>query len=272
MRNYLVAMTVALLSAAAASAQFGANAPNLPNSGSPAEQKLGQPDPADAAPADAMPPNAMFDAIDSDGDGIITKAELRKAIRALKTLDADNDGNITLAEAGASAGPAASGGPDVERMLTEHDKNGDRKLTADEVPPHIMPILQGADKNQDRAIDEDELKAAIQTSQFRNGPGAPGLGPNGRGADPRTGQFLRHDVNNDGRLTLQEIPRQMRGVFRPDDDRNGDGAIDAAELQFVIARMGGAAPAAAAGAELPADANTFRDPNRRNRPRPGDAN
>ena len=263
MRSYLFAMMLAMLPAAIATAQFGANPQNPPGEPPPGVEQR-KPAGQGAAGEVAAPPNAMFAVIDADGDGVITKAELRKAIKALRTLDADNDGNITLAEASA-AGPAGPGGnPEVDRMMKELDKNGDGKLTADEVPPQMMPMLQGADKNGDRAIDRDELAAAMQQNPFRRGPGGFPPGANGRGADPRTGQFLKHDVNNDGRLTFEEIPRSMRGAFRPQDDLNGDGAIDPAELQAVIARLGGAARGVAAGAEPGGQRNPFRDPNRRN--------
>ena len=79
---------------------FGAGAPRQ---GANAAQAGNQP---------AAAPNALFSIIDADGDGVITKRELRKAVAALKKLDLDKDGNITLAEAsGTPAGGAAAGGP-----------------------------------------------------------------------------------------------------------------------------------------------------------------
>jgi hypothetical protein len=66
--------------------------------------------PAEAGRA-APQANAMFAAMDADGDGVISKVELRKAIKALKTLDTDNDGSITLAEASVGSGPIGTGGP-----------------------------------------------------------------------------------------------------------------------------------------------------------------
>ncbi|MEX2310802.1 MAG: EF-hand domain-containing protein [Pirellulales bacterium] len=271
MRTYLFAAMLAVLPAAIAGAQF-ADPQNQPGAGAPAVNQAnpGQHGAADAA---APPSNAMFSLIDADGDGVINKVELRKAIKALKSLDTDNDGNITLAEVAAADGQARPGGnAEVDRMMKELDKNGDGKLTEDEVPPHMLPMLAGADRNQDRAIDRDELAAAMQQNQFRPGAGQFPRGPNGRGADPRTGQFFKHDVNNDGRLTFDEIPRSMRGAFRPQDDLDRDGAIDAAELQVVIARMGGGARAIGAGAGAGGNPNTFRDPNRRNRPPAGGQN
>ena len=95
-----------------------------------------------------------------------------------------------------------------------------------------------------------ELAAAMQNgpNQFRAGPGG-GPGPNG-GADPMTGGFLkRYDQNGDGKLSLQEIPASMRRSFQAKDDLDSDGQISPAELQAVMARMGGGARAWAAGVD-----------------------
>jgi Ca2+-binding EF-hand superfamily protein len=159
-------------------------------------------------------------------------------------------------------------------MLKENDKNGDGTLAADELPERMQQMLEDADKDSDGQFTREELLASVEgmRERFRGrrGRGFRGgqrVGANDRGPDPRTGQFMRNDINNDGRLTLEEIPRQMRQAFRAEDDRNGDGAIDAGELQMVIARMGGAAEAVGAGVDPNefGDPNTFRDPNRRNR-------
>jgi hypothetical protein len=139
----------------------------------------------------------------------------------------------------------------------------------------MQQMLQNADTDANGEFSREELLASVEgmRERFRGGRrgfrgGPRGFSGNDRGTDPRTGQFMRNDINNDGRLTLEEIPRQMRAAFRPEDDRNGDGAIDAGELQLALARMGGAAQAIGAGADPNAfrgDPNTFRDPNRRNR-------
>lgn len=211
-------------------------------------------------------PNAIFAAIDSDGDGIISKVELKKAIAALKKLDADNDGSITLAEAGGEAArpaPGAAGDPvlgEINRLMA-NDRNNDGKLTPDEVPPQVMPLLQNADANNDRAIDRRELAAAMQNApnQFRNPPGGGAPLANG-GAEQMTGQFLKqYDRNNDGKLSSQELPASMRRSFQAKDDLDNDGAISPAELQAVMARMGGAGRAWAAGVD---PSRNQRGPNR----------
>jgi Ca2+-binding EF-hand superfamily protein len=253
MRTILTASLV-LVIAATASAQFGKNAEKRLEAvrAADAQNKDAEKEPAPEGEGGAAAPSAIFAAIDADGDGVISKVELRKAIAALKKLDSDNDGNITLAEAGGgTVGPAPGGFNDplqaeINRMMAA-DRNKDGKLTENEVPREMMPMLQGADANGDKAIDRQELAAAMQNAnQFRGGPGGQ-LGPNG-GADPMTGNFLKqYDQNGDGKLALQEIPPNMRRSFQAKDDLDNDGQISPAELQAVMARMGGGARAWAAG-------------------------
>lgn len=266
MRSCLFAMMFVLLAATTAAAQFGQNPPVAADEPAPEAKPKNVAQQGQAPPAGPAS-NAIFAVIDADGDGVISKAELRKAIRALKSLDADRDGTITLAEASVTAAPnALAANPAVDRMM-QNDRNNDGKLTLDEVPPADLPMLQNADANGDKAIDRRELEAVMQpmTNQFGRGPGGP-LGPNGRGADPTTGRFMRqYDQDGDGKLSSQELPARLRQSFQRADDLDGDGSISGAELQAVIARMGSGARAWAAGVEPGAQRTPFRDPNRRNR-------
>lgn len=219
----------------------GENSPDLQGDDRPDDQgRRGR--------GDRRPPNPMFEAIDVDGDLVITKQELRKAIAALQQLDADGDGNITLAEAspqrrgfdrGRPGGPG--GGPDafVDRFM-ENDANGDGKLTPDEVPERAMPMLRGGDANGDGAIDRAELAQIAENLGGRFGRGEPGQrggpgGPGGPGGDTQgfVERLMQNDRNGDGKLTPDEVPEQMGRMLRGG-DANGDGAIDARELIQVV--------------------------------------
>jgi Ca2+-binding EF-hand superfamily protein len=212
----------------------------------------------------APQPNAMFQAIDADGDGELSKAEIGRAARQLRTLDADKDGKLTLAEVsppGGPGGPPGPGGPfnDVAAMVDKvmvYDQNGDGSLSLDELPPdmaqQMMPMFQAGDKDGDGALSRAELRATMEVmkNQFGNGPpgwagGPPGLagGPAGtaaRGAvdaDKLMGQMLQNDADGDGQLSPQEVPKQQITFFRKG-DRNKDGYIDESELRVVIRRSG----------------------------------
>lgn len=209
--------------------------------------------------------NPMFEAIDADGDGVITRTELRKAIVQLRKLDTDKDGNITLAEVSAKGGPGGPMGPggpgemfgDPAQMidrLMQSDKNGDGKLTADELPGQMaQQMIQSGDKDGDNALSKEEITQAMQEMQnrFRGGPGGfqgglgnfqggPGAfqgGAGGTGQNQLIGQMMQLDRNGDGKLSSDEVPQQARGMLRGG-DQNGDGMIDAMEMRLLIERNG----------------------------------
>lgn len=218
--------------------------------------------------------NALFAAMDADGDGVISKVELRKAIKALKTLDTDNDGSITLAEASVGAVPTAAVGlaanaPQVARLMAM-DRNKDNTLTANEVPPAMQQMLGAADQNGDGVITRDEIAAAVANSrnQFGAGPwrGRPAAKAGGlNDAEQAMGQFLQHDKNNDGKLSEDELPQQMKRMMLA--DRNKDGQLDASEMQAALAQLGDRARPLRGGVD-PA-APTDRGPADRKRPSNG---
>ncbi len=132
---------------------------------------------ADQAAAEADLANALLAAADTDGDGVVTKIELRKAMAALRKADKENKGNITVVDKRADAGAApaagnpaqgvgaagAGGGRGNEAMarFMQLDRNHDGRLTRDEVSPQDMVMLRGADLNGDGAIEPAELQAVI---------------------------------------------------------------------------------------------------------------
>ena len=127
-----------------------------------------------------------FQALDSDRDGAISAAELANAPTALKTLD----------------------------------KNGDGKLTEDEVRP--------------------QMGGRGGRGERREGPGE-NAGPS---ADDLVNSLMAFDKNADGKLTRDEVPERMQGLFdRSDADK--DGVLTADEIRK--AAQATAAPAARGG-------------------------
>jgi Ca2+-binding EF-hand superfamily protein len=113
-----------------------------------------------------------FQALDADHDGTITAAELKNATAALKSLD----------------------------------RNGDGKLTEDEVRPQ----MDGRGR--------------------RGGPGDEPGESAGPSADEMVKTLMAFDKNGDGRLTRDELPERMQGLFeRADADK--DGVLTADEIR-----------------------------------------
>ena len=115
---------------------------------------------------------------------------------AFQALDADRDGTISAAEL--ANAPAS---------LKALDRNGDGKLTEDEVRP-----------------------------QFGEGRGRRGGGGDEPGetaapsADEMVQTLMAFDKNGDGKLTKDELPERMQGIFDRA-DANHDGVLTADEIR-----------------------------------------
>jgi len=177
------------------------------------------------------PPNLMFQAIDADGDGVITTREMRKAVAALKQLDADGDGNLTLDEISPRGGPGGDPTAFLDSIF-QGDRNGDGVLASNEISERFAPMLQGADTNGDGTLDRAEVTAAMENARGRFGR----RGGGGFDSQQMTQQMMQADRNGDGVLTPDEVSPQARGMLQGA-DTNGDGALDAQELQAVTKRM-----------------------------------
>jgi hypothetical protein len=215
MRSKLWMTVLIVLPASTAMAQFGAKPPRVDPARPPDAEQGNAGDEAvedpDAPGANGAGPAAMFAVIDVDGDGVISKVELRKWLAALKKLDADRDGNITLAEA----------------------SSGEIFNQAGAVAGAPVQPAPGAGAAPDQAFDAAKF-------------------------------ILFNDGDGNQRLSPRELPRQVQGAIRPEDDPDNNG-LDMAELQAVMERAGGRARAWAAAGQ-PGGQRPFQDPNRRKPP------
>jgi hypothetical protein len=66
---------------------------------------------------------------------------------------------------------------DLIDRLMGFDKNGDGKVTKDELPERMQGLFEQADTNRDGALDREEVKRLADRGP--PGPGAPGRPPNG---------------------------------------------------------------------------------------------
>ena len=133
---------------------------------------------------------------DKNGDGKVTKEEMPERMqRVFDQVDADKDGAITEEEAKAfakklgSRGPGGKGGPrgNIAKHIMGQDKNGDGKVTKDEMPEGMQRIFDRVDADKDGAITEEEAKKFAESHKGRPGRGGKG-DREGKGRPKRGGR------------------------------------------------------------------------------------
>jgi collagen type III alpha len=152
----------------------------------------------------------IMQALDANGDGTIDENEIDGAVIALKKLDKNGDRKLTQEElrpAGfgggpgfggprpdgergfgsprpdgergfggprPEGGPGGPGGPDMAARLMENDKNGDGKLSREELPDRMQQNMERLDTNGDGFVDKAELEVMANRFRGQGGPGGPG--------------------------------------------------------------------------------------------------
>ncbi|SFI00525.1 EF-hand domain-containing protein [Planctomicrobium piriforme] len=237
------------------------------------------------AAAQDVSPKDMFAQLDKNQDQVLTADEIpegqaRFFERVVRVGDADKNGKITVEEftvalKDASPQPPAGGeqgggGPGMRRpdpgeMFRRLDRNGDGKLTKDEVPEEAR---ERANRLFERAGTDTLTKEQFIQLAGQGGPG-PRDGERPRDGQPRDGQrpgemgrpgdgmgrppmgdgfgpppgmgrgmaFIRIlDENGNGRISKEEMINIAR-LFQ-ELDHNGDNELDAAELAGFSGRPG----------------------------------
>jgi collagen type III alpha len=185
--------------------------------------------------AGALPaPRQMFERLDANKDGKLTKEELPERMQeGFARLDANGDGTLNVEELGRGAFPpgafprrpdgAPPGGPGdaLRPALAAIDANRDGELSKEEIAGAAKALLS-LDRNGDGQLTRDELA----------GPGGPGR----PGAGQLRDRLRQADENRDGKLSKEETPPFLRERFEQI-DANRDGFLDEAEMQQLGRRM-----------------------------------
>ncbi|MGE3295295.1 MAG: EF-hand domain-containing protein [Geminicoccaceae bacterium] len=94
-----------------------------------------------------------FIAADTDGDGVITEAEMaRDAARGFATLDKDGSGTLTPEELG----------PHDPALFERVDTDGDGVLSFDEVMANKLRALKAGDTDGDGGLSFDEMVTIVE--------------------------------------------------------------------------------------------------------------
>ena len=121
--------------------------------------------PQDDGPVHIIHPmGGLLEKADANGDGNISQAE-HDAMRAahLAELDGNNDGFVTLDEQQAAREARAA-----ERFL-RHDKDGDGRVSVDELAERGEGRFERMDANGDGMLTAEEMKQGRRKFRMRDG-------------------------------------------------------------------------------------------------------
>lgn len=177
----------------------------------------GQPPGRDGGPRGPAPPGAGFgglrfpllDALDTDGDGKLSREEIENAPRALAALDRDGDGKLSREEIGwppVGFGPGGRWGP---------GRGWGPPGGGPGFPqggPGFGPWGGGAPPGG-----AETPEAALPVAE-------------------RVERLMAYDRDGDGRLTKAELPRRRHAIL-DEADANQDGAVDREELTRYFGRQ-----------------------------------
>ena len=163
--------------------------------------------PNEIPPKIAPPIRDLLVRADADGNRMVTKPEFEAAWKAMQQAKGARDTDF-----------------EVDKVLARFDKNGDEKLSKEEMPMQVWLFLASGDADGDGALDRAELAALQEKMSEAAG------GENRPVADPL---FKRYDKNGDGAITPDELPPEKQKIF-PHIDTDGDGEVTPEE--FDVAR------------------------------------
>ena len=186
----------------------------------------------------AMRPSPIFTALDLDGDGVISPAELKNAAASLRKLDQNGDGQLTAdeirprfesrrAEERDKQSNSPGSADDLVQTLMAFDRNADGKLSKDEVPERMQGLFDRGDTNHDSILTKDEI---LQLVQQQNSFSAPRERDGARPDFSRFDPLLRAlDSNGDGVISSSEISNASTSLLKL--DQNGDGRLTVNEVR-----------------------------------------
>jgi Ca2+-binding EF-hand superfamily protein len=146
-----------------------------------------------------------FNALDKDSDKKLTAEELGETRKGYLESDADKSGSLNLDEYAAAkekAGAAAAQKANEAEMKKQADerwkgmdKDGDGKLTGDEIPERMKGALDKIDTDKDGSISREEMDKASQGMRRQRGEG--GQRP-GREQPKKDGETPKKDEDEGG--------------------------------------------------------------------------
>lgn len=138
---------------------------------------------------------------------------------------------------------AQDGVPNAEELFKRLDKNGDGKVTKEEVPEEQRRFFDRSvrvgDKDGDGVLTKDEFLQASKPPEAGSIPLNPAGGPGGDRRGDLKQRFEMMDRNKDGKVTLDEAPEPFRDRLKPIFERLGKTELNMEELGRAMGGPGG---------------------------------
>jgi Ca2+-binding EF-hand superfamily protein len=211
----------------------------------------------------------LIDALDTNGDGVVSAEELQKglsasgsnadAASAIARIDTDGDGNVSKDElasavqSGMDARKAAQAGDVAMSLISATDTDNDGALSLDEVAKalgktddvdkaSLQQAFSSIDTDGDGKASKDELTKAVETHQETH---KAHHGHHGHRAGQAAESLISAaDTDGDDSLSLDEIAKALDKTSNADKaslqtafaslDTDGDGKLNQGELASVI--------------------------------------
>jgi Ca2+-binding EF-hand superfamily protein len=191
-------------------------------------------------------PMALFDRLDTNRDGFLSRAELEplgiasasprieSASAAFDRLDANRDGFLSPGEAGNHLAPVPG------YSFAGFDTDRDGFLSRSEAMPHLQwlynrqasPTLDAYDTNRDGFLSRAEAEPLMGITRYSDGRWVI-VGP------AAAGSFDRWDIDRDGFLSRREAASLAPGIFERY-DTNRDGFLSRSEADPMFSSAVGA--------------------------------
>ncbi len=111
----------------------------------------------------------LMERFDKDGDQKLDTTELVAVLTEMRNLRGRRPGGPEGGPPAGERGPREGAGPEamLKRMFEQNDKDGDGKLTGDEIPERMKQNLERIDTNSDGAVDKSEAEAIFSRMRHR---------------------------------------------------------------------------------------------------------
>jgi Ca2+-binding EF-hand superfamily protein len=115
-------------------------------------------------------PTKIFDAADTNGDGVITREEFHAAReRAFTRLDRNGDGYIDKDDLSSRLAGRSKAQERLSQLVAQLDKDGDGRVSKAEFVDGPTPLFDRADTDHNGELSRDEVAAIKQKLRERNG-------------------------------------------------------------------------------------------------------